>query len=161
MAAEAESEMRKAAIELTTVDRLGGRYRELYEAFVEAESDIPSTVPIVHDSYERFVERLGKAWVGEHRVWVALKGERPVGMSWLAYYPTTGNVLTEMTGVVRSARGRGIARALKLKTIAQALDAGVDLILTRNDADNAPILKINRAFGYQPMRQVLIHRKPA
>jgi GNAT superfamily N-acetyltransferase len=161
MAAEADSRMRAAGVELTTLDRLDGRHRELYEVFAEAESDIPTTVPIVSDSYQRFVENLGKPWVGEGRVWVAVAGGRPVGLSWLAYYPTTGNVFTEMTGVARAARGRGIARALKLKTIAQALDAGVGLVITENDAENAPILRINRLFGYQPMREVLSHRKPA
>jgi GNAT superfamily N-acetyltransferase len=63
--------------------------------------------------------------------------------------------------VARAARGQGIATALKLKTIEQALAAGVETILTQNDADNAPILKINRAFGYQPLRQQLLYRRPA
>jgi len=161
MAVEADAAMGAAGVELTTADRLEGRQRELYEVFVEAEADIPTTLPIVPESFQRFVEMLGKPWVGEARVWVAVAGGRPVGLSWLAYYPTTGNVFTEMTGVARSARGRGIARALKLKTIAQALEAGVDEIITENDSENAPILKLNRAFGYQPMREVLLHRKPA
>src|SRR5438067_7580148 len=92
MAAEADTQMRAAGIELTTVDRLPGRHRELYEVFVEAESDIPTTVPIVAESYRQFVDKLRKPWVGEGRVWVALADGCPVGMSWLGYYPTTGSV---------------------------------------------------------------------
>ncbi|HEY8642639.1 MAG TPA: GNAT family N-acetyltransferase [Candidatus Dormibacteraeota bacterium] len=161
MAAEAEAKLRAAGIELTTLDRVDDRYRELYEVFVEALSDIPTTAPIVPESFEQFVKMLRKPWVGEGRVWIAVADGRPVGMSWLGHYPTTGNVFTEMTGVARAGRGQGIARALKLQTIAQALDSGVHLILTENDADNVPILKINRAFGYQPLREALWLRKPA
>ena len=86
---------------------------------------------------QQFVDKLGKPWVGEGRVWVALADGRPVGMSWLGYYPTTGSVFTEMTGVARAARGRGVARALKLRTIAQALEAGVGLILTEKGREIA------------------------
>ncbi len=161
LAAESAAAQRAAGVELTTLDRLPGSHRPLYELLLEAESDIPSTIPIVSDTYEVFVDGLRKPWTGEHRVWVAVAEGRPVGISYLAYHPTTGNVGTELTGVARSHRGRGIARALKLQTIAQALDAGVDQVYTENDAENEPILKINRSFGYEPVRQTLLFRKPA
>ena len=160
-AAQTQEALRAAGVELTTMDRLPDGQRALYEVLMEAEADIPSTIPIVSESYEVFLKGLRQPWIGEHRVWVAVEGDRPLGMSWLKYEPVTGNVYTNFTGVARAARGRGLARALKLQTIVQALEAGVDMILTENDAENAPILKINRDFGYQPVRENLSFRKPA
>jgi len=159
LAAKSAASMREAGVELTTLDRLPDAHPALYEVMVEAESDIPNTIPIVSDTFEVFVDGLRKPWTGEHRVWVALAEGRPVGLSYLAYHPVTGNVFTELTGVARSHRGRGIARALKLQTIAQALDAGVDHLYTENDAENEAILRINRSFGYEPVRQALLFRK--
>lgn len=161
LARAAEARMAAAGIELATLDSVADRLPQVYEVLVETESDIPTTVPFVTQSFEQFARAVDRPWTGHHRVWVALQGGRPVGISWLIYLPVVGSVFTEMTGVVRAARGRGVATALKLKTIEQALAAGVDTILTQNDADNAPILKVNRALGYQPLREHLLYRRPA
>ena len=45
-----------------------------------------------------------------------------------------------LTGVRREARGRGIAMALKLRTVRYALDKGVEHIKTWNDQRNQPML---------------------
>lgn len=55
-----------------------------------------------------------------------------------------------ITGVDRAHRGRGVALALKLLSIEYARRCGADYIRTHNDAENAPILAINRKLGYQP-----------
>jgi GNAT superfamily N-acetyltransferase len=55
---------------------------------------------------------------------------------------------TEWTATARSARGRGIARALKCETLAQAIALGVDRVRTGNDAANDPILHLNETMGY-------------
>ncbi len=161
LAAESQARLHAAGVELTTLDRLSGAHRALHEVLLEAEADIPSTVPVVSAGYDQFLETLRKPWIGEGRVWVAVAAGRPVGISYLGYYPTTGSVFTNLTGVARAYRGRGIARGLKLQTIVQALEMGVTALLTHNDAENAPILKINRDFGYQPVRRQLLFRKPA
>jgi len=67
---------------------------------------------------------------------------------------------TAFTTTARSVRGRGIARALKYETIAQAIGLGVERIRTQNDGDNAPILHINAQMGYEPIDPVLeLHRE--
>jgi GNAT superfamily N-acetyltransferase len=53
-----------------------------------------------------------------------------------------------LTGVRREARGRGIAKALKLRTVRYARDLGVDHIKTWNDQRNRPMLAINEAMGF-------------
>ena len=70
-------------------------------------------------------------------------------MSVLAYPPQRGNVWTAWTCTARSVRGRGLARALKLETLAQAIELGVPKVRTANDGENAPILHLNEQMGYQ------------
>ncbi len=53
-----------------------------------------------------------------------------------------------LTGVRREARGRGIAMALKLHTVAFAEAAGALHIKTWNDQRNRPMLAINEAMGF-------------
>ncbi len=53
-----------------------------------------------------------------------------------------------ITGVRRDARVRGIAMALKLRTVRYALDNGVEHIKTWNDVHNRPMLSINEAMGF-------------
>jgi mycothiol synthase len=55
------------------------------------------------------------------------------------------------TGVDRLYRGRGIARALKLRTVEWAREHGVEAIVTGNDVDNKPMLGINIELGYRPL----------
>jgi GNAT superfamily N-acetyltransferase len=53
-----------------------------------------------------------------------------------------------LTGVRREARGRGIAMALKLRTVRYAIDGGIEHIKTWNDVKNKPMLAINEAMGF-------------
>ena len=53
-----------------------------------------------------------------------------------------------LTGVRREARGKGIAVALKLRTVRYAIDRGVEHIKTWNDIHNKPMLSINEAMGF-------------
>jgi predicted GNAT superfamily acetyltransferase len=54
-----------------------------------------------------------------------------------------------LTGVRRASRGKGIAMALKLRTVRYALDRGVEHIKTWNDQYNRPMLAINEAMGFE------------
>lgn len=53
-----------------------------------------------------------------------------------------------LTGVRPEARERGIAMALKLRTVKHAQGLGVDHIKTWNDQSNRPMLAINEAMGF-------------
>jgi RimJ/RimL family protein N-acetyltransferase len=54
------------------------------------------------------------------------------------------------TGTLRAYRGRGLALAVKLASIAWAREHGVTSMQTNNDETNAPMLAINRRLGYRP-----------
>ena len=84
-------------------------------------------------------------------MWLAREGEEIVGISVLAYPPVRGLVVTAWTATARSVRGRGVARALKCETLAQAIALGVPRVRTGNDGANAPILHLNASMGYEPV----------
>ena len=67
----------------------------------------------------------------------------------------------DMTGVRRAYRGRGIARALKLTTIAWAIRNGLEALESGNDEDNAAMRTLNGRLGYQPLPDALTMRGPA
>jgi GNAT superfamily N-acetyltransferase len=124
------------------------RYRKLYAMNVQAQQDVPTTVPWVPPPFELFMEFLQSPDIREDRLWIARSGDAVLGISLLSYPPTVGVVYTQWTATARSVRGRGFARALKLETLGQAIGLGVKRVRTANDAENAPILHLNYALGY-------------
>jgi RimJ/RimL family protein N-acetyltransferase len=52
------------------------------------------------------------------------------------------------TGTVASHRRRGIARAVKMETLAQAIELDVESVRTDNDVRNVAVLHINEELGY-------------
>jgi len=95
------------------------------------------------------MEWLGLPTIHQDRFWIARIGDQVAGLSTLAFPVERGIVGTDWTAVGRAHRNRGIARALKLETIAQAIELGVDRVRTDNDSTNAPILHLNAELGYR------------
>jgi len=120
----------------------------LYEAHADSRADMPRSHEMMPVSYEVFRTWFGSPDRRTDRIWVALDGDRVVGMSFLRFPPAGGRVWTGFTGTVRSHRGRGIARAVKMETLAQAIELGVGSVRTDNDERNAPMLHINEELGY-------------
>ena len=158
--AAARERVATAGVRLATAADLGGEaiYPELYEINAAAHWDIPTTVPFEPDPYEVWLGWMAQPAVLPERVWVATVGGEPVGLSFLTYRP--GLVDTGFTGVIREHRNLGIARALKLETLCQALDLGVDAVETDNDSENAPILHLNEQIGYREVEGQLQFLRP-
>ncbi len=125
--------------------------RRVWKLSVEAEKDEPKSLGEVDEALEDYVEWFDAPEMRRDRVWLAREGDDVVGISCLGYPPVRGIVGTEWTATARSVRGRGIARALKCETLAQAIALGVDRVRTGNDAANDPILHINESMGYRPI----------
>jgi GNAT superfamily N-acetyltransferase len=98
-----------------------------------------------------FMVRVASPSTPAARWWLALDGAAPVAMSYLAYPPVRGVVWTNFTGTHPTYRGRGIARAVKLQTLAQAVELGIPEVRTDNDSENMPMLHINESLGYTTM----------
>jgi len=160
---ESRRRMRKEGVRLVTLDRDTDpdRLTKLYELSTIGDRDVPTTVPMHVKSYDEWHHRwFDNPGTRSDRVWIAREGDAIVGLSAIEYPPTRGAPWTAFTTTARSARGRGIARALKYETIAQAIELGVERIRTQNDGENAPILHINAQMGYEPIDPVLeLHRE--
>jgi GNAT superfamily N-acetyltransferase len=139
-----------AQVELTTLAQWSDpdSLRKVHALFELTRLDIPTTYPILPEAFENFVERLQAPDKRPDRYWVALYGGDPVAASYLRYPPVRGGVWTGYTCSHPEHRGRGLARAIKLQTLAQAIELGVTTVLTDNDSENAPMLHINEQLGY-------------
>ena len=151
MAAESRAKIRDAGITIQTIDqdRDPEKFHKIHEMSEEAASDVPTTIPHVRQAFEVFAKWFDSPTVRLDRMWIAREGDDVVGISVLSYPPTRGNVWTDWTGTARQVRGRGVARALKLETVVQAIVLGVERVRTENDGENAPILHLNEQMGYQ------------
>jgi GNAT superfamily N-acetyltransferase len=114
----------------------------------EAGDDVPTTEPRVPEEMASYTRWVNAPEIHRDRFWIARIGDEVVGVSVLGYPPVRGVVNTEWTATARSIRGRGVARALKCETVAQAIALGIDRVRTGNDAANDPILHINETMGY-------------
>jgi GNAT superfamily N-acetyltransferase len=152
MTRQSRDRMRTEGIELLTLDRERDleKYRKVWRMNEEASQDVPTTLPIVEESFDDTMRWLRQPGMHEDRFWIAREGEEVVGVSVLEYPPVRGIVGTAWTATARRVRGRGIARALKCETLMQAIALGVDRVRTGNDGANDPILHINASMGYKP-----------
>ena len=161
-AERSRAEMQRQGVRLLTldVDSDPDVLRKLYVVDLEATSDIPTTVPIPVPTFEEW----RRHWFDDpghrsDRIWIARDGGDVLGLSAIGYPVRRGIPWTSFTGTSRKARGRGIARALKYETVAQAIALGAERIETSNDAANAPILHLNKEMGYEPTTPVIeLHR---
>jgi GNAT superfamily N-acetyltransferase len=145
--------------EYTDTDRL----MKLHEMMVATEQDIPSTVPIPRQPFDEWMRAtFDDPGVRQDRFWIALDGEAIVGLSYLQFPPVRGLPWTAFTATSKEVRGRGIARALKYESMAQAVELGYKSVRTANDGANAPILHINGEMGYRLVFRVIeLHRSLA
>ena len=136
------------------------RITKLYDLTTEADEDIPTTVPwhrIPFDLWKSI--NFENPGIRQDRFWIAREGDAIVGVSMLQFPPMRGVPWTALTGTSRAVRGRGIARALKYETVAQAINLGFERIRTGNDNANAPILHLNKEMGYRFVRELIeLHR---
>jgi GNAT superfamily N-acetyltransferase len=79
--------------------------------------------------------------------WVALEGERPVGMTFLKRLSEDG-FENDYTGVASTHRGRGIGAALKLRSILWGQQQGARWFYTSSEVDREAILHLNTVLGY-------------
>ena len=124
------------------------RYEKIHDMGERAAQDIPTTLPIPRGELAEFMAQLASPDLSEDRFWIAKDGDRYAGLSHLRYPPVRGNVWTGYTATAPEYRGRGIAKAVKMETLVQAIELGITRVRTDNDSENAPMLHINEQLGY-------------
>ena len=155
--------MRAEGVELLTLadDHDPDVVKKVWLLSEEAGDDVPTTMPRIPEAMESYVRWTHAPEIHRDRFWIARVHDQVVGVSVLGYPPVRGVVGTEWTATARSVRGRGIARALKCETLAQAIALGVDRVRTGNDEANVPILHINETMGYRLGPSTIGYLRPA
>ena len=148
--------------------REAGWRRALYGLRCAIIMDVPSVEPQVPPTMEEFEAQVlddpaldATAWFLAADAGQATNGAPGplVGMSnlWLND-PERERLDAGLTGVLRAYRRRGIARALKLHTIAFAQSVGARTIATANEERN-PMYQLNLQLGFRPLPALLSYRK--
>lgn len=157
--------MREQGIDLRTLaadmaaDR--GAMAKLHAFHERAVRDMPRTEPVVPKPFDEWMRRWRQPDLFADRFWLAKDGDRTVAASHLRFPPSLTPVWTGFTATEREYRGRGIARAVKMETLAQAIGLGIALVRTDNDESNAPMLRINHTLGYERIPGWLEFKKAA
>lgn len=136
--------------------------RDLFDLEMLAAHDEPGYDPEGAMSFEQFAaNELETPDALPDGSFLALDGSRLVGVSRLMHEPDVPTRLgVGFTGVDPAYRGRGIALALKLRTIQYAREHGYREVRTQNDTTNTRMLEINRALGFvtEPAWLIFEHR---
>jgi mycothiol synthase len=149
--ARAEEHLAAQGIRIQTLAEIGTGdetfMRALHAMSEAASADVPLPEPFDPRPFEYWVEHvLGFPGNSPAWCWVATYEDRPVGIARLRRQGSAAN--NAFTGVAREYRGRGIARALKLRSVLWARDNGIEYIYTGNDVANPRMLDINVRLGY-------------
>ncbi|WP_214325126.1 GNAT family N-acetyltransferase [Nonomuraea sediminis] len=120
--------------------------RALYELNKTCSADIPERGEFY--SYESYVaERIEVPSFTPEGIIVALDGDTWIGMSATSLHPE-GRAFSEMTGVLRPYRGRGLSLALKLLAIRFVRDQGCRWLDTIHHPRNDSAISMNRRLGF-------------
>ena len=121
----------------------------IFELESAVVSDIPADEPIVSLPYEKWKSQFYDNPRNDmDSSIVAFDGDQAVGLTWQDRIGE--RIWTGMTGTLADHRGRGLAKAMKARSMALAHAQGAVVAYTDNDASNAPMLAVNRWLGYHP-----------
>ncbi len=125
--------------------------RLAYIVDIEATHDMPSTEQFEGMPYEEWTEHvLDHPLFTPEGSFVAFDDGDAAAVSLLTVDLETGRAMNFFTGTRAAYRGRGLALNAKLASIAWAVANGVTVMVTYNDATNAPMLAVNKRLGYEP-----------
>jgi GNAT superfamily N-acetyltransferase len=148
-----EARLRSEGVQIASLAELGrddGPFLRALQQLWADSGDGPPDSEQLHRSFPSWRQGvLDAVGLSRETHWIALDGERPVGMTFLKRLSEDA-AENDYTGVAATHRGRGIAPALKLRAIAWAAEHGVSWFYTSSEVGNTPMITINRRLGYQP-----------
>ena len=141
---------RQSGVSFMTMANLGDTAecrRALYELNKTCSADIPERGEFyTFESY--LAERIETCLYDPHGVVLAMNDGAWVGMATTSLHEAEGYAFSEMTGVLASHRGRGIALAMKLLGIRFARSNGYHCLRTFHHPRNANAIGMNRRLGF-------------
>jgi mycothiol synthase len=151
-------------VTITSLEERPDLAEGVYRVAVEAYPDIPGDGPKAPQTLAEFrVLEVDRPSIPAGGFAVALDSETGTVIGYASLLLLPGNATVAwhgMTAVARSARGRGVASALKRATIAWASANGIRSLDTANDVDNAPMRAVNRRLGFTPLPDEIYYRGP-
>lgn len=134
----------------------------VYHLVREVDADVPRVTPVTQLDFEQWrVQSIERPGLIREAYFLAVRDGEYVGVSFLRRPAGLPGVINQgLTGVARSARGRGIAWALKLATAAFAKADGARELRTWNSDRNHAILRLNDAMGFARSAAALDLVKP-
>ncbi|MGR8011420.1 N-acetyltransferase family protein [Streptomyces hypolithicus] len=138
-----------AGVELLTAADFRGDPRPLFEADAEATADEPSDIATDLTDYEDWLSHTWNNPLLDHELSTVVVADGKVAAFTAAQTDGLTRYWSAMTGTVRAHRGRGFAKLAKTDSLHRARAAGCTDAYTGNDADNAPMLAVNKWFGYR------------
>lgn len=125
------------------------RIRAYFELFSVVRADAPRSMPATPIDFDFFVtEVIETPDAAREAAILAFDGERCVGLTQVYRSDASDELQTGLSGVDRDYRRRGIATALKVRSLAAAKALGAPSIRTDNDARNVGMLALNRRLGF-------------
>jgi len=134
----------------------------VYTVACEAYPDVPGEEDEVMPTFEQWLS-MDMQGTGDRpeATFIALVGDEVAGYAKLSLSNARpGVAMHDMTGVLRSRRGQGIAGALKRAEIAWAKRNGFTRLETANEERNEPIRRLNQRHGYLPEPGHVVVRGP-
>jgi mycothiol synthase len=92
-----------------------------------------------------------------NRWWLALEGDRPVGVLIATELPESGDWDVAYVGVVPEARRRGFGREMLLMALAEARAADAGRVLLSVDTRNRPAWHLYRGVGFEPFERRAVY----
>lgn len=123
---------------------------QVYALDMELGADVPNPEPFTPVEFPTWRHHTVDApWFIPDAYFLAVLDGQYVGVSTL-WKPGTGDWVQQgLTGVKRAYRGRGIATALKVRTVEYARAHQYRQIKTENEIHNTAMIAINDRFGFQ------------
>jgi GNAT superfamily N-acetyltransferase len=153
-----------SGIRFATVAELGERFfndTATTEIYTTLEGDIPENIEIVRVSFDDWMaQSIDSPQALPEGFFVAFDGGQMVGLTELVGVDEQPTALSqELTGVLESHQGRGIATALKAHALSWAKRSGYRRAKTSNAQSNAPMLAVNTKLGFARDHGRVIFRK--
>ncbi|MFT7586725.1 MAG: GNAT superfamily N-acetyltransferase [Cellvibrionaceae bacterium] len=157
--AQLEDKLTAGGVEITNLSNLKDRFpdwqRRAYDLEWPIVQDIPTPFPVKREPFEDFIKLFDHPNYMPESDFYALEGDQWVGLANVRRIDGDPKHMTVgLTGILPSHRRRGIATALKIKTVEFAQQYGAKLIRTDNEENN-PMYGLNLQLGFEPKPAML------